>query len=136
MSRETKRRHLKATPARLDVEGIAKPKTQLLTHGNMGHCRLHGPAGGALNPGEILEYEAEDGNRMTLNVETPDGKGIIGKLVPPSKLGKSSAAERTLDLFPYNEHLRKPRTCSILDLLKKNGIWCCKCGWCPQWIQV
>lgn len=128
-SREKKGRHVKAKPARLDAEGTARPKTRLITHGNTSHCRLHGPMGGAVNTGEVLEYEGEDGSRTAINVATPDGKGIMGKLVPPSKL---SAADRTLEMFPHSEHLRKSSTCSILDLFKTGGIWRCKCGWCAS----
>jgi hypothetical protein len=69
MSRETKGRHVKAKPARLDAEGTAQPKTKLILHQKVdGNCRARGLMGAQAAPGEVLDYQGEDGERTPINV--------------------------------------------------------------------
>lgn len=127
MSREEKGRHVKAQPARLDPDGKATPKTKLITHANPGHCRL----GGGVNPGEVLEYQAEDGKRTAVNVVSASDRPHPYR----------SAADRTLSLFvpsPEERHYLASPSCRPRPPYPPGvGITYqpflhCTCGWRPS----
>lgn len=78
---------MKATPARLDADGKAKPLSRLIDHRNPGHC--FGPGMSLNRP----EYEDQDGERTPL---TPTQIIVIGDDDPdveilPSNAGETSA---------------------------------------------